>query len=228
MPLPCTVHRDVGLAVHDWRTVAFGTASILAGAAVPWLLWASLGRFNSLELAVAGLVSTAAYLRLVWLVGEQESAARRRHGRRYLPPAPRIAFAVCGGLVAALIAPGLSAVALIDAVGVPRAAGIVRSYESPALAAFGGTLDLMGVGLMSEGPLQLTPDGSVHLLARSGAAMPFTLSWRAKAGGLCIVIDQIIGNACLALDQRSGRLRDGSRDVGRVIAVGGFSADRRR
>jgi hypothetical protein len=34
------------------------------------------------------------------------------------------------------------------------------------------------------------------------------------------VIDEIIGNACLALDPRSGRLREGDRDVGRVTWVG--------
>ncbi len=213
--------------MQDWRAVAFGTAPILAGAALPWLLWASLGRLASGELVAAGLISTLVYLRMVWLIGEHENAARRRLGRRYLAPGPQIALALCAGLVVALVAPGLSAVALIEAVGLPRAAGVVRSYESAALAELGGTLDVMGVGLMG-GPLHLTPDGSARVLDRSGAALPFALSWQANAGGLCIVVDQVIGNACLELDRQSGRLRDGARDVGRVTAIGVPAADRPR
>jgi hypothetical protein len=56
--------------------------------------------------------------------------------------------------------------------------------------------------------------------------MPVALSWQPNAGGLCIVIDPVIGNACLALDPQSGRLRDGARDVGRVTSVGIAAADR--
>jgi hypothetical protein len=224
MPVPRSAHHAAGLAAEDWRAVVFGTAPIVAGAAVPWLLWASLGWLSSGELAVAGFVSTAAYLRLLWLIGAHEDEARRRLGRRYLAPAPRLALTLCAGLVVALVAPGLSAVALIDAVGLPRAAGVVRSYESVALAELGGTLDLVGVGLtgvgQGGGPVQLTPDGSAHALDRSGAATPVALSWRPRTGGLCIVIDAIIGNACLVLDPNSGRLREGERDVGRVTAIG--------
>jgi hypothetical protein len=223
--MPRAAPRDVGLAVQDWRAVAFGTAPILAGAAVPWLLWASLGRLGSGELAASGIVCTFFYLRMVWLIGEHENAARRRLGRRYLPPAPQIALVLCLGLIVALVAPGLSAAALIDAVGLPRAAGVVRSYQSAALAELGGTLDLVGVA-PGGGPLRLTPDGSARVLDRSGAAMPFALSWQPSAGGLCILLDDVIGNACLALDPRSGRLRDGERDVGRVTSVGIAPAER--
>jgi hypothetical protein len=227
MPVPRAASRDVGLAVQDWRAVAFGTAPILAGAAVPWLLWASLGRLSSGELAASGLVCTFCYLRLVWLIGEHENAARRRLGRRYLAPAPQIALVLCIGLIVALVAPGLSAAALIDAVGLPRAAGVVHSYESTALAELGGTLDLAGVA-PGGGPLQLTPDGSARVLDRSGVAMPFALSWQPSAGGLCILLDDVIGNACLALDPHSGRLSDGERDVGRVTSVGIGPAERSR
>jgi hypothetical protein len=202
-------------------------APILSGAAVPWLLWVSVGAVNSRELAGAGLISMAAYLRMVWLIAAHESEARRRLGRRYLAPAPRIALALCMGLVVAMMAPGLSAAALIESVGLPRAAGVVRSYTSAALAELGGTLDLSGVAL-SGGPLRLTPDGSARVLDRSGAALPPALSWQPHAGGLCIVIDAIIGNACLALDPRSGRLSDGGRDVGRVTSVGGLPPTRLR
>lgn len=226
MPVPRTAHHAVGLAVQDWRAVALGMAPILAGMAVPWLLWASLGRLGSGELAVAGFVSTAAYLRMVWLIGEHEADARRRLGRRYLAPGKSIALTLCVGLLVTLMAPGLSAAALIEAVGLPRAAGAVRSYELTALADFGGTVHLAGVGPTGAGPLQLTPDGRAHMLDRSGVALPATLSWRPRAGGLCIVIDAIIGNACLALDPQSGRLRDAGRDVGRVTAIG--LADRGR
>jgi hypothetical protein len=232
MAVPQSAPPAVGIAVEDWRAVVFGMAPILAGVAVPWLVWASLGRLGSGELALAGGVSGAAYLRLVWLIGEHENEARRRLGRRYLAPAPTIALALCAGLVATLMAPGLSAVALIDAVGLPRAAGAVRSYESAALAELGGTLDLVGLGLVGEaaggGPLQLTPNGNARVLDRSGAATPLLLSWEPRADGLCILIDSIIGSACLALDPDSGRLRDGSRDVGRVTAVGGVATARWR
>jgi hypothetical protein len=232
MPVPRNAPHEIGLPVQEWRTVAFGMAPIVAGAAVPWLLWASLGRLGPGELAAAGLAATAAYLRLMWMIGVHENEARRRLGRRYLPPAPTIALALCVGLLVTLMAPGLSAVALIDAVGLPRAAGAVRSYESTALAELGGTLDLAGVALVGVapggGPLQLTPDGSARALDRSGAATPLALSWRPRADGLCIVIDAIVGNACLALDPRSGRLREGERDVGRVAAVGAATPERAR
>jgi hypothetical protein len=219
MPVPRTASREVGLAVQEPRAVLLAMAPILSGAAVPWLLWASLGRVNSRELAAAGLISMAAYLRMVWLIGAHESEARRRLGRRYLAPGPRIALALCGGLVVAVMAPGLSAAALIQSVGLPRAAGVVRSYTSAALAELGGTLNLSGVAL-SGGPMRLAPDGSAHLLDRDGVALPVALSWQPRAGGLCILIDAIIGDACLSLDPRSGRLSDGGREVGRVTSVG--------
>jgi hypothetical protein len=218
--------------MQDWRAVAFGMAPMLAGVAVPWLIWASLGWLNSAELVLAGMLATGAYLRLVWMIGEHENEARRRLGRRYLAPGPNIALALCTGLVVTLVAPGLSAVALVEAVGLPRAAGAVRSYESAALARLGGTLDLVGLGLVGvspgSSPLQLTPGGSARVLDRSGAATPIRLSWAPRAGGLCIVIDEIIGNACLALDPVSGRLRDGDRDVGRVTWVGLTTPERPR
>lgn len=218
--------------MQDWRAVAFGMAPTLAGVAVPWLTWASLGWVNSSELALACLISTGAYLRLVWMIGEHENEARRRLGRRYLAPGPAIALLLSVGLVVTLMAPGLSAAALIESVGLPRAAGIVRSYESAALAELGGTLDLVGLGLVGTvpggGPVQLTPDGFVRVLDRGGAPMPFQLSWAPRVGGLCIAIDDIVGNACLALDPLSGRLRDGERDVGRVTWVGLPPLDRAR
>ncbi len=218
--------------MQDWRAVAFGSAPILAGVLVPWLIWASLGWLNSAELALSCIVSSGAYLRIVWLIGEHENEARRRLGRRYLAPGPTIALILCAGLVGTLMAPGLSAVALIEAVGLPRAAGDVRSYESKALAKLGGTLNLVGLGLVGveqgSGPLQLSPDGNARVLDRSGAATSVSLSWAPRAGGLCILIDEIVGTACLALDPNSGRLRDGDRDVGRVTWVGLTGTERAR
>jgi len=221
-----------GLDMQDWRAVMFGSAPILAGVAFPWLIWASLGWLSSGELALACVIGAGAYLRVVWLFGAHENEARRRLGRRYLGPGPAIALALCAGLVGALMAPGLSAAALIEAVGVPRAAGDVRSYESKALAKLGGTLDLVGLGLVGTepggGPLLLTPDGNARVLDRGGAVTPARLSWAPRAGGLCILIDEIVGNACLALDPRSGRLLDGGRAVGRVTWVGLPGPDRSR
>jgi hypothetical protein len=232
MPVPRSAYPVVGLAMQDWRAVAFGMAPSLAGIAVPWLMWASLGWVDSRELAVACVISTGAYLRLLWMIGEHENEARRRLGRRYLAPGPTIALVMSVGLVVTLMAPGLSAVALIEAVGLPRAAGAVRSYESAALAELGGTLDLVGLGLVGSepggGPVQLTPDGSARVLDRSGVPTQIQLSWAPRAGGLCIAIDDVVGNACLALDPLSGRLRAGERDVGRVTWVGLPLLDRPR
>ena len=90
----------------------------------------------------------------------------------------------------------------------------------------------MGLGLVAVspggGPVRLTPDGGAQVLDRSGAATAIRLSWAPRAGGLCIVIDEIVGDACLALDPLSGRLRDGERSVGRVIWVGLAPSDRSR
>ncbi len=220
MLLPPPAHRAVGLPAEDWRALVLGMLAILAGAAVPWLVFASLGRVGCSELAASAMISTLFYLRMVWLIGEHEQAARRRLGRRYVPPSTEITFAVCVGLVVTLVAPGLSAVALVDAVGLPRAAGIVQSYEPAMLAATGATLDLIGIA-PGGGPLVLAPNGNAHVLsARARTALPFALSWQPKAGGVCIVLDEIVADACLTLDPRSGRLRDEGRDVGRVTAIG--------
>jgi len=208
------------LAAHDWRAVMVGVLPILSGAAVPWLIWASLGRLGPWELAAAALVSTSAYLRIIWQLGEHEHAARKRLGRRYVPPAPDVALAVCCGLVISLMAPGISAYALVDAVGFPRLAGTVRAYIPAALAETGAILDVIGVA--PTGPLVLAPGGAAQVLdARTGAPLPFPLSWRIDGDGLCIVQDAILPDSCLTLDAASGKLRDGDRAVvGRVTAVG--------
>jgi hypothetical protein len=220
MPVPRNATHADSLAAHDWRAVLVGMLPILSGAAVPWLVWESIGRLGSGELAAAALISTAAYLRIIWQLGEQENAARKRLGRRYVPPAPDVALAVCGGLVVSLMAPGISAYALVDAVGFPRLAGVVQSYEPAALAETGATLDVIGVA--PAGPVVLVPGGNAQVLdSRTGAVLPFPLSWRADAARLCIVQDAILPDSCLALDPASGKLRDGERGVvGRVTAVG--------
>jgi hypothetical protein len=131
-----------------------------------------------------------------------------------------VALAVCGGLVVSLMAPGISAYALVDAVGFPRLAGVVRSYDAAVLAETGATLDVMAVA--PAGPLVLAPGGNAQMLdARTGAVLPVPLSWRAGIGGFCIVQDAILPDSCLSLDPASGKLRDGEREVvGRVTAVG--------
>jgi hypothetical protein len=220
MPVPRHASYALTLAAHDWRAVAVGMLPIVVGAAVPWLVWASIGRLGSGELAAAGLISTAAYLRIIWQLGEHENAARRRLGRRYVPPAPDVALAVCGGLVISMMAPGISAYALVDAVGFPRLAGAVRSYDAAVLAETGATLDV--IGLAPAGPLVLAPGGGALVLdARTGVALPFPVSWRIDAGGLCIMQDSVLPDSCLSLDPSSGKLRDGDLAVvGRVTAVG--------
>jgi hypothetical protein len=220
MLFPPPAQRATGLPAEDWRSVAFGMAPILAGLAVPWLEWASFGFVRSSELAAAALFATLCYLRMVWQIGAHEQAARRRLGRRYVPPSTEITCVVCIGLIVTMVAPGLSAMALVDAVGLPRAAGIVQSYDASAMAATGATLDVAGVA-PGGGPLVLAPDGNAHVMSlRTRLALPYALSWQAKEGSVCVVLDDIVGDACMSLDRRSGRLRDGERDVGRVTGIG--------
>jgi hypothetical protein len=221
MPAPRNAVPALSPAAHEWRPLLVGMLPILSGAAVPWLVWVSLGRLGSGELAVAAVVCASVYLRIIWQLGEHEHAARKRLGRRYVPPAPDVALAVCGGLVISLMAPGLSAYALIDSVGLPRLAGVVRAYESATLAETGARLDLIGLA-PGGSTVVLAPGGDARALdGRTGAALPFPLSWRVDSGGFCIMQDSIIHDACLRLDAGSGKLRDDGRAVvGRVIAVG--------
>ena len=179
------------------------------------------GPTGSGELALAGLVCASAYLRIIWQLGEQQLAARKRLGRRYVPPAPDVALAVCVGLIVSLMAPGISAYALVDKVGFPRLAGVVRSYDPVALAETGATLDVIGLALGGS-PVVLAPGGSAQVFdARTGAMSRLPLSWRSDANGVCIVQDTILPDACMALDAVSGKLRDADRDVvGRITAIG--------
>lgn len=221
MSVPRDLSGDICRPAHAWRTVLVGVLPILSGAAVPWLLWASVGRLRSGELAAAALGCASAYLWIIFRLGTQEQAARRRLGRRYVPPAPDVAFAVCAGLVVSLMAPGLSTYALVDAVGFPRLAGEVRSYDLATLAATGATLDAIGL-VAGGGPLILAPGGRARVRdARTGAILPFPLTWREDGGGFCIVQDSILPDACVTLDPVSGKLRDREQDVvGRVTAIG--------
>jgi hypothetical protein len=123
--------------------LALSVAPLALGAAAPWLLWCAQGRVSAGELAAVSLASATIFLRMTSGSGMQRGG-------------PLAALAICGGITASLVLPGLSAMALIDAVGLPRASGAVRSYDHPAydhpalaydhpaLAMGGATLALAG------------------------------------------------------------------------------------
>ena len=108
-------------------------APILAGVSSPWAVWITAGSVGATALAVSSVLMAGLYLHVVWWLGDREDELRRRFGRR-LPAAagPDLALAVCMGLAGSMLAPGLSAVTLVDRVGLPRAAGLVKSYDPGA------------------------------------------------------------------------------------------------
>lgn len=98
-------------ASASWRGVARACLPLALGAAAPWIIWGAAGRVAAAELAAAGLASAAVFL----------------HALGTLPPRrhrPGPALLACCGLAASLMLPGMSALALIDAVGLAQATGL--------------------------------------------------------------------------------------------------------
>jgi hypothetical protein len=202
-------------AGEDRTSAVVLAVPVLAGTVCPWAAWALAGWVGAFELACASMVMACAYLGMVWWLGKREAERRRRLGRRYDPPPPDLAFAVCMGLAASLLAPALSSLALVDQIGLPRAEGAVRDYDPRALEAMGARIDLSRV-LPGSGAVDVRPGGTARVfLPRFGNPTPFTLPLWAVKGGFCIAAD-----SCLTLDRGSGRVRVGGEMVGRVTAVG--------
>jgi hypothetical protein len=202
-------------AGEDRATSAVLAVPVLAGIACPWAAWALAGWVGAFELACASVALACAYLAMVWWLAGREAERRRRLGRRYDPPPADLAFAVCMGLAASLLAPALSSLALVDRIGLPRAEGAVRDYDPHALEAMGVRIDLSRV-LPGSGAMDVRPGGTARVfLPRFGAPTAFTLPLWAVKGGFCIAAD-----SCLTLDRGSGRVRVGGETVGRVTAVG--------
>jgi hypothetical protein len=192
---------------------------VLAGAMSPWALWLTAGSIGASGLAIASLLMAGIYLHVVWWLGDREAELRKRFGRRYTPPPPDLALAVCMGLAGSMVAPGVSGMALIDRVGLPRAAGLVGEYDPPSLGTTGATIDL-SPALAGRTALELTPDGVARVVVpRFGNPTAFALPWRATDAEFCLAP---VG--CLAVDRLSGRVSVRDEEVGRVTSVGSSPA----
>ncbi|MBV9653116.1 MAG: hypothetical protein JOZ42_00995 [Acetobacteraceae bacterium] len=188
---------------------------ILAGLTTPWAVWAAAGWIDANGLAVASMLLAAMYMHAVWWLGDREAALRARFGRRYTPPSADLALAVCMGLAGSMVAPGLSAAALVGVVGLPRASGLIDSYDPLALGASGTTIDLSRV-IPGRGELDVVPGGVAHItVPRFGTPTAFALSWSAVEGAFCFAPSQ-----CLTVDRRSGRVSVHHAEIGRITAVG--------
>ncbi len=188
---------------------------VLAGVTVPWAVWAMAGWIDANGLAVASILLAAMYMQAVWWLGDREAALRRRFGRRYSPPPADLALTVCAGLAFCMLAPGLSAAALVGVVGLPRASGLIEDYDPLTLGASGATIDLSRV-IPGRGALDLIPGGVARVtVPRFGTPTAFTLSWSANQAEFCFAPSQ-----CLAVDRLSGRVSIHHEEVGRVTAVG--------
>lgn len=208
-------------AVQERRDVRILLLPLVVGLGVPWAAWALTGALAVWTLAGASLAMAAAYLICVHRLGDREAERRRRLGRRYEPPPPRLALAVCGGLAGSLLAPGLSVQALAATIGYPRLAGEVRDYDAAALARTGAEVTLSPAAMPLGARLLLLNDRTALLVVpRFGQPTVYAFPWHpAAAGVLCL------GHWCFMLDPRSGRLRTaapGGVEMGRVAEVGGI------
>jgi len=194
-------------------------APILAGVSSPWAVWITAGSVGATALAVSSVLMAGLYLHVVWWLGDREAELRRHFGRRYRPPPPDLALAVCMGLAASMLAPGLSALALVDRVGLPRAAGLVESYDPAALGAAGAAIDL-SPAIPSRTVLEVIPGGVARVFVpRFGNPTPFALSWNATPAEFCIA-----PRRCLSVDRSSGRVSIHNEVVGRITSVGNVSS----
>ncbi len=191
---------------------------VLAGATAPWAVWATAGWIDARGLAVASILFAMMYMQAVWWLGDREAALRRRFGRRYSPPPANLALAVCVGLAMCMVAPGLSAAALVGVVGLPRASGAIDDYDPLALGQAGATIDLSPV-IPGHGALDVMPGGIARVtVPRFGTPTAFALSWSATEAAFCFAPSQ-----CLAVDRHSGRVFVRDAEIGRVIAVGAIT-----
>jgi hypothetical protein len=205
--------------VAEARRSAFVLAiPILAGATSPWAVWLMAGSIGASGLAVASVLMAGVYLHVVWWLGDREAELRRRFGRRYTPPSPDLAFAVCMGLAACMIAPGVSAMALVDRVGLPRAAGLIAEYDPQSLGSRGTTIDL-SPAIPVRTALEVIPGGFARVVVpRFGSPTAFALPWTATDAEFCLS-----PGGCLSVDRLSGRVSVGDDEVGRITSVGSAS-----
>jgi hypothetical protein len=159
----------------------------------------------------------SAYLFCIQRLGDREAELRKALGRRYEPPPPDMAAAVCFGLAFSFLIPSLSAGALADAVGFPRVEGAVSEYVPAELAQAGARIQMSALAMPPGSRILLLPEGEARVtVPRFGRPVAFALGWRAEGRLVCLE------HWCLEMDRASGRLRvpaDGM-EVGRVAAVG--------
>jgi hypothetical protein len=203
-------------------SAARGAARILllplaVGALAPWVAWLVMGGIDLWAVTGATFIMAFAYLFCVQRLGDREAELRKALGRRYQPPPPDMAAAVCLGLAFSFLVPGLSAGALADAVGFPRVEGAVNAYVPVELALTGARIQMSPLAMPPGSRVLLLPEGEARVtVPRFGRPVAFSLVWRAEGRLVCLE------HWCLEMDRASGRLRvpaDGM-EVGRVAAVG--------
>lgn len=191
---------------------------LLAGLFVPWAGWALTGRLAAWALAGASFAVALAYLLCLRWLGDREAEMRRRLGRRYQPPSPGLAGAICVGLAASLIAPGLSVQPLAATVGYPRLSGAIRAYVPADLARTGADVALSPQALPIGASLQLFADGTARMtVPRFGRPTVYAFPWHAAGRFVCLA------EWCFGLDPVTGRLTvpgKGGVSLGRVMSVG--------
>lgn len=188
---------------------------VAAGATLPWIVWAAAGWIDAQGLAAASILLAVMYMQGVWWLGDREAELRRRYGRRYSPPSPDLALMVCTGLAVCMIAPGLSAVALTELVGLPRATGAVQEYDPASLGMAGATIDLSRV-FSGRAALDIVPGGIARVtVPRFGSPAAFAMPVSAAEASFCFGPAQ-----CLVVDRHSGRVMARDLEIGRVKAVG--------
>lgn len=204
--------------VPDRRDARILFLPLLAGLFAPWAAWAMAGEVGLSALATVSFAMGCAYLVCVHWLGDREAEIRRRLGRRYEPPPPQLAAAVCSGLAFSLLAPGLSVQALAATVGYPRVSGEIREYLSADIARSGARIALSPAAMPLGSSLVLLPDGTARLaVPRFGRPAVYAFPWRPEPKGVCL------SGWCFTLDPANGRLRAGEPDgveMGRVAAIG--------
>src|SRR4051794_35830590 len=187
--------------VAEARRSAFVLAiPVLAGAMCPWAGWLTAGSIGASGLAIASLFMAGVYLHVVWWLGDREAELRRRFGRRYTPPSADLALGVCMGLAACMIAPGVSAMALVDRVGLPRAAGLVGEYDPRLLGTTGAVINL-SAAIPARTAFEVMPGCVARVVVpRFGSPSVLALPGRATEAELCLA-----PGGCLAVGRSSGR-----------------------
>jgi hypothetical protein len=188
------------------------------GACAPWATWLATGRVACWTLIASMFAMATCYLAGMWYLGDREEALRRNLGRRYEPPTPMLALAVCMGLCASFLVPGLSAGALAEAIGLPRLMGAVGAYVPDELAQLGAHIQLSPTAMPPGSRMEFLPDGQARVtVPRFGQPVTFAVPWTAEGQKLCLE------GWCLVVDAVSGRVRvsgPGGLEVGRVAAIG--------